>query len=259
MRTSMLVLCLLAILLVACGGDSDGESEETRRLFDWDKSAEFVLFRIDSIEESDPETLISNTIPPCTLYGNGRLIFTNDVNTSQQILESRLSEDQVRAFVEDVIGYGFYGWEDDILPQAAVSDLNLKSISLNLYAELRTVERYSEFPVDGYERLLEDCRNLSEQRALVLPLQGGWVRAIPVNDFSSNNTIPWPNNAPFTLRDVANSGSPYWVEPGQYANYLWDISLSDNLMTVIEGSGAYHITFQVPGISRTAPPVPVTD
>lgn len=259
-KTSWLILLSIVVLLAACGGGSDNSEsntndDEQRRLFEWDRGSDFILFRIDVIDETLPEAIIANTIPQCTIYGDGRLVFTNPIEGTNEILEARLTDTQIRSFVEQVIGRGFYSWEDDIISN---SDLNrIESISLNLYGQTRTIERYGDWPVDGYETLLSACRNLSDQRALVWPLNGGWLRAYPIDSYDRQDQyFEWPSRIPFSLADVARSGSPQWVSDPTIAFYLWNIILTSQPVPVVIRDEAFLISFQVPGISRTSPPVP---
>jgi hypothetical protein len=254
-----IALWILAFLLIACDSDTGGGASNQSRLFDWDDSADFILFRMDAIdtEISDyAELQLANTIPDCTIYGSGRSVMTSESDGENEVLEARLTEDRIRAFLEDVIGMGYYSWEDDLLQEG--SDTTLRSISLNLYAEARTIERYGEWPVDAYERLADMCRNLSTRRALVAPLQGGWLRVVPAPDAEFGlGAQQWPRTAPFSLQDVAISGSPLWVDDRDWAQYLWEVALESELVPIYERDRAYYISFQIPGISRSAPPLPL--
>lgn len=260
-NASWIILLLMTVALVACGGgnsnnDTNPEDDTQRRLFDWERNSDYVLFRIDVIDEAQPESVITNTIPPCTIYGDGRLIFSVVTEGGLQVLEARLSEAEIRAFVETVIGRGFYSWEDDVFSNA---DLNrIESISLNLYAELRTVERYGDWPLEAYQTLISDCQNLSERRAVFQPLNGGWLRAIPIDTYDRQaEFIEWPNRIPFTLGEVAASGSPQWVSDPTIATFLWNsTALTERAIPIVIRDEVYLITFQVPGVSRTSPPMP---
>ncbi len=258
-KISWLILLFLTIVLGACGGGGDNNENTTndsqRRLFEWDRATNFVLFRVDVIDETLPEAMIANSIPLCTIYGDGRLVFTNPTDNNIEVLESRVNDSDIRTFVEQVIGRGFYSWEDDIISN---SDLNrVESISLNLYAQPRTIERYGDWPLDGFAGLLDECRNLSPQRALVLPFNGGWLRAYPLDSYDRQATyLEWPRRIPFSLSDVARSGSPQWVSDPNIAVYLWNIILDERAIPIVIRDEAFLISFQVPNISRTAPPVP---
>ena len=255
-------LFLLMIMgLVACGGgSSESSNQDQRRLFDWDHSPDFVLFRIDVINENAPEFQILNGIPPCTIYGNGRVIFTADGEITQEVLEMRISDGEIRSFLEFVIGTGFYSWEDNLLNNS--SNRAFRSISLNLYAEPRTVERYDDWPVDGYNTLLEACRGLSPQRALVFPSEGGWLRAYPADDqdfVTPALTEGWPRLAAFSLEELALSGSPLWVNDPPYITFFWNIAHDGRPIMILEGNSGFYVSFQVPRVSRSAPPAPVIE
>lgn len=254
------LLLLLIITFTACGG-SDDTDEGQLRLFDWDQSSESILFRIDYIDETLPDYHLMNMVPPCTIYGNGRVVFTTPGGAYQEVLETRVTPDQIRAYVERVIGTGFYSWEDDLVDGSR--DSGLETITLNLYAEPRTVERYGDWPVDGYNVLLEDCRGLNPQRALVLPTNGGWLRAYPADPEDLNNQAiqreGWPRLAAFSLEELALSGSPIWVDDPPYIGFLWEVTRSRRPTLILEGNRGFYVSFQAPGISRSAPPAPLSE
>lgn len=261
MSKRLVILSVLILVLTACGEDAQSNDTGQQRLFDWDRSADFVLFRLDEVVEDDDELVINNTIPPCTIYGNGRLIFTNE-GDDFEVLEARLNDDQIRAYIENAIGLGFYGWEDDLLEDSGneTTGVPLRSISLNLYAEPRTIERYSGFPVDGFEQLLNDCRNLSEQRALVAPLNGGWLRVAPAEDVTPDDLFVqgWPRTAPFSLIEISNSGSSFWVADQEWATALWEFAIRPQRIAFFEEGRGFYISLQIPGVSRNSPPAPAT-
>lgn len=251
---------LFLIVLTACSNDDGGENVDDGQInrLDWDRSADSILLRIDEIATAESEAYIINTIPLCTVWGNGRLIMLNNLSDTSQVLEARLSDEQVRELVENIIGFGFYSWEDDIIP-FDTEQPTLQSISLNLFDNPKTVERYDDWPNNGFEQILELCTSSSVTTALVVP-DGGWVTAYVKEDFDNEGPIlDWPRNAPFTLAELANSDEPRWVED-DFAQILWiDVIRETGTIQLLENGIAYEMAMEVPGISRTSQPAPVTD
>lgn len=255
------VLFIGLLLLTACGGDSDdnkndGNSSNTDNLglFEWDRSADTVILRMDDQAAYEPQAYFDNDIPICTLWGDGRLVWVNLLAGRSEVLESRLTDDQIRSLIETVIRTGFYDWENDIVPPGTDSPI-LQSLTLSLYESSRTVERYSPWPANGFESLRQTCTNLTETRALVVPT-GGWMKAYEVEIDPTAKVIPWPRTAPFTLEELASSGTPRWIE-SPWAEFVWtNITRELGVVQVREGGKAYLISLQVPGISRDAPPAP---
>lgn len=251
-------LLLVLLLVTACSGDNkntDNSDENSLRSFDWDRSPTSILFQIDEVATANTEAMIKNTIPQCTIWGDGRLVWTNYVEAANEVLESRLSDEQIRSFVEFVIGNGFYSWEDSIVPPADFEPVR-QTMTLNLYGEQRTVERYGDWDENRYVLILERCRTLADARALVVA-QGGWIRAYAVERDDSAIQTPWQRNAPIGLAELAEQGTPTWVE-GYWAATIWELTRSIQSVQFIEYGNAYLISIEVPGISRAAPPAPAT-
>jgi hypothetical protein len=254
------VMSLLSfIVLTACSKDnnpSNVDDSEINRL-DWDRSPDSILLRVDQIATFESEAYTINALPLCTIWGDGRLVMLNYLGNTSEVLEARLSDEQIREVIENMIGFGFYSWEDDIIP-AGAEDPTLESVSLNLFDNPKTVERYNDWPTDGFSQILQLCQGSSPTRATVIP-NGGWVSASVLNSFDDNgNLLDWPRNAPFTMADLASSDEPRWVE-GAWAQEIWNITREISTVQVLENGIAYEIAMEVPDISRTSQPAPVTE
>jgi hypothetical protein len=261
-----MLVVLLMVGLAACGnGDDDGQGNDDNPndgpsdlgLFEWDRSPETIIFRVDDQINTETPADTANDIPMCTLWGDGRLVWVNVLSGNTEVLEARLNDDQIRGFIETVIRTGFYDWEDNIIPPD--SDIHvLESITLNLYESSRTVQSYFGWPADGFEALREGCANLSEARALVVPT-GGWMGAYEVEIESNAKVIPWPRSAPFSLAEIAASRTPRWIET-PWAEFIWsNVTREGGNVQVREADKAYAVSLQVPGISRDAPPAPASE
>lgn len=255
----LLILISLILILAACSGDdnnqgNNSEDGESPRLYDWDHSADYIVFRMDQIPSVETEAYITNSIPICTIWGDGRLVWVNYVSSTAEVLEARLTTEQIRGFIEEVIRFGFYGWEEDIVPPIAENP-TLQTITLNLFAEERTVERYGDWPVNAFDRIAEICSNLSSERALFVPT-GGWARAYPIEFDNQLPSQEWPRHAPFRMVDLAASDTPIWVE-GAWAAELWNYTREISLVQVTELGNAFEVSLEVPEISRSSPPPPV--
>ncbi len=258
MRRVWLLLPLAALLLAACGND-DGEGDGSPLgLFDWDRSAETIVVRLDRRPTEESPALLLNSIPPCTLWGDGRVVWSTQTEYgAEDILEARVTDDTaIRAFLEDIIARGFYDWEDELV---ALGDNNpvIESITVALYDEVHTVRRYSFWPQNSYNQILERCGQLSSTPVRVLPA-AGWVSAYPIERDASAPVWLWPPDAPFTLRELAESQEEHWLEH-RLASEIWLSARERQGDTqVIERSGeAYRVAIVVPGYSRDAVAAPV--
>ncbi len=261
MRHKGILVMLVALVLAACGGDGAQDKQNTGRLglFDWKRDPQTIIVRLDSRPLDDNPAFLLNSIPPCTLWGDGRVVWsTLDQFGSEEILEGRASDAAIRAFLEDIIARGFYEWEDELVFASETTPV-LESITVSLYDEVHTVRRYSYWPQNSYALILEKCQQLSDTPVRVLPT-AGWVSAYRVPRNTSAPTWLWPSNAPFTLSELADSQEERWLE-GSLATQVWlNARERRGDVQVIERSGdAYEVAIVVPGYSRNAlaPPAEV--
>jgi hypothetical protein len=208
--------------------------------------------RLDSRANQESPAFALNSIPPCTLWGDGRVVWTTLGSDSlQQVLEGRVDEAAMRAFIEDIINRGFYNWEDEVVPPNTPNPV-VQSISVSLYREVRTIRRFSDWPLNGYERILESCQTLSDQPVKVLP-DAGWISAYEIpRDPMAPNWF-WPPDAPFTLAELADQGTSKWLQ-GELAKNVWLSAREDrgDIQVLERGGRAYQVAIVVPGYSRDA-------
>jgi len=261
MRRLFLLILIVSLALAACGDDSPAADDTTESgsnmgLFDWERDAETIVARLDTLPDQEKAAFITNSIPPCTLWGDGRVVWTtNDDSGAEVVLEARIDEVAMRGFLEDIINRGFYDWEDEMIPPSTIDPV-IESITVSLYDEVRTIRRYSNWPQNSFERVLENCRALSDQPVLVQPA-AGWISAYPVPRDTMAPSWPWPANAPFSLRELTENGESRWLE-GSLATEVW-LSARQNrgdIQVIERNDAAYEVAIAVPGYSRDAAPPP---
>lgn len=261
MRRALLALGLIVLALAGCNGDSDKSSDQNTEntqlgLFDWRRDPDTLVVRLDSRPDQESPAFLINSIPPCTVWGDGRVVWlTRDSSGAEEVLEARIDEAAVRAFIEDIISRGFYDWEDELMPPTT-TDPVIETITLSLYDNVHTVRRFATWPQSSFTRVLEKCQALSNQPVRVQP-SAGWVSAytIPVDTMAPNWF--WPANAPFTLLELAQNGEARWLE-GNLAAEVWRSARQGrgDIQVVERGGGAYQVAIAVPGYSRDAAPPP---
>lgn len=257
LKKTQVLLLILLLVLAACNDneeeDKNNDSSSQPGPMEWERSADTIVLRLDArLKEATPAEL-DNKIPPCTLWGDGRLVWVNELEEGKQVLEARLNDEKIRELVEKVIFSGFYDWQSDyIIPNSA--NPVIESITLNLYNEERTVARYSTWPVDAYNQILKFCQEISDQPVLFLP-EGGWLTAYEVPRFDDIGYWQWPiEEAGFSLSEV--TGNPRWIT-GDLVKVVWNTTIeSPGRIRVLENNTAYELVLRVPGISRDAPPRP---
>lgn len=253
------LMMLLALGMAACDGTSSSKNDADTQLglFDWERDPEALVLRLDSRLNQDTVAHDLNIIPPCTVWGDGRVVWTTLLQDgSEQVLEGRVEEEKIRTFLEDMISRGFYTWEDELAPPGAYNP-EVQSITVTLYGEVRTVRRYSSWPQNGYAQILENCQYLSEVPVQVEP-DAGWISAYPVpRDDTASNWL-WMN-APFSLNDLVQNKESKWLE-GPLATEVWrSVHAGQNIQVLErspEGYKVFQVAIVVPGYSRDATPPP---
>jgi hypothetical protein len=256
---SMGLAALVVVTLAACGGKeskTDGQGDSQLGLIDWSRDPNTIIVRLDAQSSLDDPAFTLNNIPPCTLWGDGRVVWAStDDYGSEQILEARLDDVTIRTFLEDIISRGFYSWQDELLPMSSSNPVT-QSLTVFLYDELRTVRRYTAWPENSYNKIMDRCSHLSSAPVLVLP-QVGWISAYAIPRDDSAPSWLWPLSAPFTLRDLAQNGEARWLE-GALASEIWlNVRERSGETQVVErDNSAYRVAIVVPGYSRdtVAPP-----
>ncbi len=257
MRRLILLILIVGLALAACGDESPAENDNADSggdlgLFDWERNAATIVARLDSLPDQESAALITNSIPPCTLWGDGRVVWTTrDDSGAEAVLEARIDEVTMRGFLEDIINRGFYDWEDEMIPPSTVDPV-IESITISLYDEVRTVRRYSNWPQNSFARILANCQTLSDQPVLVQPT-AGWISAYPIPRDTMAPSWPWPANAPFALQELTENGESRWLE-GSLATEVWLSAREDrgDIQVIERNDAAYQVAIAVPGYSRDA-------
>lgn len=254
------------LLFAACSSDdtpSDTPPEAQQLgLLEWNQDSNYVVLRVDQQYLAGSPAQQANEIPSCTVWGDGHVVWLNYITpensaTQVQLLEAYLNEEQMRALIETVIFSGFYDWESNfIIPNS--NNQFIQSLSLNLFSEERTVSRYSDWPVNGHERIRETCTQASDSPAIFLP-DGLWLSAYEVPYDDGVGHWRWYSDAAgFGLDEVSGGNSPRWLS-GDLAKDVFNTTiLSNTSVHALDGDLSYELVVQVPQVTRDAPPAPDT-
>lgn len=275
MRRISAWLLLLLLVAVACnpGGTdaapaggaavpdvADGSTSLTD-LLDWERAPDAVVVRLDTVGTSGSTADDLNSIPFCTLFGDGHLVWLDPFADPEQVLEDRLDDGEIRRFIEYVIGLGFYSWSEEtgfspptVEPQEGPL---VEQLSVNLYGDDRSLTSLSDWPTEAFANILERCRALGTEPVLYVPRGGAWLSTVPVEMRRDVPSLPWSvYTDAFPEVDLAAIGveNPLWVT-GDLAQSMWDIARAGRMQVTHEGQ-AYRIAMQVPVIQPDAPPAP---
>jgi hypothetical protein len=261
----MNLLLIGALTLTACNPTSptviapSGDNPAT--VLAWNKSADAVVFRLDRQVLNEPDYEARNRLPPCTIYGDGRVVWVNALRPNgEEVLEALIDDVQFRSFLEYAIrDLKFYEVPDyaslELPPE---QNAGVESITLHLSEQVRTVRTYRLWPSGIYPLLLERCWALSDSPVRVIP-DAGWVTVYAGPEATMLPTLDWPPSAPFRLEEAFAKQQSMWVE-GVALRQLWITQRStQGKILWRDGSKLYWVAIQVPGISRDAlPPPPAT-
>jgi hypothetical protein len=259
-------LIVLLLALSACQTNAEGNASSSlvdNNAIQWDRSPSTVVFRADITGGNEENSFARrNEVPPCTIYGDNRVVWLNHVGTYEtQVLWDQVSDQAIRDFVTHLtISERFYEYEAqaDVQPASAVSPV-IETLTLFVSGQQHQSDAYSGWEGDYYTRILSKCQTLSAAPILFEP-SAAWVsaEAIPPeqSDTSAFN-IPWDAQASgLSLAELAASGERRWITD-RNVRVLWNlIRNSVSNLRFTEGDGQFRVALEVPGVTRESPPAP---
>jgi hypothetical protein len=252
---------LMAFLLTACGSQSPADATSSgSSVIQWDRSPQTVVFRADVVGGEDGDAFRArNEVPLCTIYGDNRIVWTNELsNFETQILWDQLSDQQIQDFVSylTVVQRIYtYDAQADLQPPSTVKPV-VETLTVFVNGRNHTTDSFSNWETDYFQTIVRTCKTVSMTPVLFEP-QGAWVSA-QVTDYNPN--VPgllWDGNAAgLRLADLASSGERRWITD-QNLRILWNIIRTSSPLTLFnEDEVSYEVALEVPGIHRDAPPAP---
>lgn len=263
LRIAVYAFCILT--LAACGG-GNGDSgtpqpsstpQVSSPVINWDKSPTTVVIRLDRTVPKEPAYDAHNRIPPCTLYGDGHLVWVNNISgQGEEVLEAYLDEVTMRGFLEFIIrDQKFYDVPDYASQELPPTETTaVTSITLNVNSNMRTIRSFRPWPSDIFSIINDRCLKVSSSRAVVDP-PAAWVTVFEQPRNQGPYSV-WKVTMPFKAAQAAASNTTQWVTRPALTE-LWQLTrrFFGNIQW-IEGTKAYRVAIQVPGISRDSPPAP---
>ncbi len=245
----------LILLIAAC--QPAATNEQQPNIVRWDHNPQNIIFRADIVGgESDFQA--RNDIPNCTIYGDNRVVWSNELGPSTvQVLEDRLPDAAINAFAQYLaVNERVYTYEARLKEIQAQADVNpvVETIVINVNDLPHTADSFGGWDGDWFPRVLAGCKNLSQAPVLVAP-SSGWLSAQRVS-FSMQPPVATWNAKQMGISLNSATGAPQWIS-GDAASSLWNTihSLPSNLIFE-DGSDYFEVALQVPGVTRDAPPAP---
>ena len=125
-KTINALIIALALILAACGGNNTNNNQPAvseGATIDWDRSPSTVVFRADVTGGDEDPMIVRSEVPPCTVYGDNHVVWTNDLGSfNTQVLEDHLTDDKIREFVNYLaLQQGIYKYtaKADLQPASA--------------------------------------------------------------------------------------------------------------------------------------------
>ncbi len=259
-----LVIIACALLLAGCGGSNlaipPTDDFGANASINWDRSPDAVVFRAEIVGGGrEAEFASRDDIAPCTVYGDNRVVWTNELGAfNEQVLFDQVSDDAIRLFIETLTVV------DRLFSYPARAELQLPSsivpvyeqISINVSGSSFQSDAFSGWPANYFDRVVERCRTISQTPVLFEP-SAGWFSVLEVPYDLQKPAYPWDAAAAgIALAELAASGQRRWVtEP--LSRVIWNlVRTSPPDVQLIENDRAYHISLEVPRVTRYSPPPP---
>lgn len=265
-RLFILAGLLMVGLLAACNGNAGGDQPPQLQIdnanpIEWDRNPNTIVFRADVTGGSADPFLARSEVPPCTLYGDNHIVWTNELGPFEvQVLEDRLSDDQVRDFVRYVAlnqQYYSYPARKDIDPASAVTPV-VETLTLFVNGQNVVTDAFSGWDIDYYQTLLHTCQTTSVAPVIFEPA-AAWVSVQAITYDPTSPGIFWDGQANnLKLADLAASGERKWLTD-RNVRVIWNIlRTSPAGVQFNEDNIPYHVAMEIPNVTRESPAAPAS-
>ncbi len=266
MKRLLVSLSILTITLVACGGggantdsNTSTTNQQSNNPINWDRDPKTIVFRADVSGGSTDLFFAKSEVPPCTIYGDNHIVWTNELGVNNvQILEDRVSDDKIREFVNYVaLNKQLYNFtaKADTIP---LSDTPAVVETLNLFVNNvdHKTDAFGGWDINYYQEILLNCRQISSAAVIFVPT-GAWISARAVDYDSEAPRQPWSAQANgLSLKELADSGQPKWITD-RNVGVFWTMFLTaPKNIQFIEDELQYNVALEVPNITRNSPAAP---
>ena len=202
-----------------------------------------------------PIQVVENYIPEVTLYGDGRLIWTETAaDGGRRVLAAQLSEAEVTAVLERVVNAGFFGW------QASYGDFSVADLASQCLRVALAGQSHQVCVSTTAAPRPPSTRSTPFWPAAPAPSGPMWRRPAAMCGRTATRFAPpaewaisqWPAEAAgFSLATAAGG---QWAE-GEALVVAWAAAnAGPGANTVQDGDRYYQLTVQVPGLTENAPP-----
>ena len=267
MQWRLLFLFLLIGGLAACKGDDNKNlvipgggdtSYHPSTTIDWDHSPYTIVFRAEVLGGEDADAFYRrNDVPYCTIYGDGRLVWTTETGAGFQVLYDQISDQQIVIFVDYLITQRLiYNYTAEAnLDFSAVAPV-VEVLTLNVNNTPFQTDAFGGWDYAYFEDILANCQALGQQPTIFEATEG-WLSAQAVTYDAGIAYNLWSvDRTGIDLGVLASTGERRWIT-GDLARavWLWLYRSGPNLQFG-QGDAVYNIALEAPGVTHVAPPPP---
>jgi hypothetical protein len=262
--TRLYLLIFGLLVLSACTASSDPAQVVSGDPsgITWDRNAAAVVFRADVVGGTTDPLITRSEIPPCTIYGDNRVVWTNRLSQyNLQVLEDRASDEAIRNFVLFMAvnqTYYSYAERQDDQPLTGAGSPVVETLLLHVSGNPHLTDAFAGWSLDYYQRIIDNCKALGLAPVLVEPT-AAWVSAQAVPYDPSVPQIFWDAAANgLRLSEVAQAAERRWIAD-RNVRVIWSILRESppNILFNEDGS-TYRVALEVPNLTRESPPPPAS-
>jgi hypothetical protein len=259
MLKNLFALSLLLAVAACSNSNNPPPVISDGAVIQWDRSPDSLVFRSDVTGGSRDEFLTRSEIPPCTIYGDNRVVWTNELGPfNTQVLEDRLTDDQIRNFVSFLqINKEFFRYtaKGDQLPASEVQPA-VETLTLSVNGFTHKTDAFGGWTLDYYDEVTRACREISLAPVLYVP-QAGWLSAKAVPYDPQFPSVYWDAAAnALSLGEIATRGERTWII-GRTVPVIWNLLReSPPTIQLVENEQQYRIALEIPNVTRNSPAAP---
>jgi len=258
----VMILLSLILMLAACNGGGTANAVEGG-VITWDRSPETVVFRADVVGGQSGGTFLArNQIPLCTIYGDNRVVWLNELGDFDvEVLWDKVTDQQIIDYISYLtISQRIFTYDAgaDLQPPGDDSPV-YEVLSINVSGRAFQTDSFSseDWPLDYFQNIVDTCKQVSRAPVLFDP-EGAWLTVRTVDYDSTRPLQVWDGGASgLDFGELAQNSDPTWLT-GPNLKVLWNMvrtSSPNVLFTDLDGN-AFEVVLEVPGVHPTAPPAP---
>jgi len=259
----LMSLAILLVTVTACGGGGNTANnqpvESQANPIEWDRNPKTVVFQADVTGGNEDPFYAFSDVAPCTIYGDNHIVWTNELAANDvQVLEDRLSDEQVRQFVRyAALTKQIYKYtaKADTIPLSETKPV-VETLTLFVNSVNHKTDAFGGWDYEYYLDLLTNCQQISSAPVLFAPT-GAWITARAVDYNSDSPRQPWDAKANnLSLKDLAASGQAKWITDRNVGVFWTLLTTTPKNIQFMENDLNYNVAIQVPTITRDSPAAP---